>query len=497
MDGLSSLAKSATTVFFGTLIGQALGLLSEIVIIRLAGPQLLGRLGLAYAIVSTLTVIALVGLPSGVARDISTQSNKSATDTLSSGYLISLVITVTLAVCLVISSNFIDQMTEGTKISNLLPLFIPYLIINPFAQISFSGLRGLEKTTTATLSRWILPRVIAFPALVIAFVFFGWETAPVLYWVLVPAVTFISSIFSLKYYGVDAAVLPERETMRRLWRFSWPLAVSASLTFFLSRLDILVLGLYVDSIEIGYYRSIQPLREIATFVSGSFGFLFLPLATRYYDSKDFQSLSGLYRVSTKWITSLTLPLVLVFVLYSRSVISAFLGPSYTDASLALSVLIGGLFVRALVGLDTDLLKAVDRTRIELICAFAGVLCNLLLNFALIPKFGIVGAAVATVASFAVYNLLEVGFIYRLVGTHPFTKNIIAPLVPTVVVAVIISSLIRGRISLPFLVGIGLLYSFTHFLSLLFTRSFEQDDLILLEQVESKVNRKIPLVRRFI
>lgn len=52
-------------------------------------------------------------------------------------------------------------------------------------------------------------------------------------------------------------------------------------------------------------------------------------------------------------------------------------------------------------------------------AFLAV-CNVVLNFIMIPKYGIVGAAIATSLSLIAYNIIKLIFIYTSYGLHPFT-----------------------------------------------------------------------------
>jgi O-antigen/teichoic acid export membrane protein len=273
--------------------------------------------------------------------------------------------------------------------------------------------------------------------------------------------------------------------------------VSVSLTVLLTRLDILMLGVYVESASVGYYRSIQPLRQISTFAAGSFGFLFLPLATRYYETDDFDGLGQLYRTSTKWIASLSLPFVLVFALFPGDVIRVFFGSQYLPASLALSILIGGLYFRALVGLDTDLLNAISRTRIELGCAVVGVVVNIVLNVLLIPRFGITGAAVATVSGFFIYNVCEVAMIYRAVGTHPFGINNVKPLVPTVLGGAAIATVIDTQLGFVGLVAVGIVFSILHLGSLIGTRSLDENDAMLIENLEGKLGLDLSKFREYL
>ncbi|WP_435320308.1 flippase [Haloarchaeobius sp. TZWSO28] len=496
MKGLGKLAQSAGLVFVGTVFGQALGLVGELLIIRSVTPTTLGYLGVTYALVSTVGTIGLLGVPSGVTRFLSAdKGNKGGT--LLAGYLIGLGSAITLACGLFVTRFRIADVVGEPLISNLLPLFLPYLLALPVARITFSALRADQRTVSATVSKWIAPRLIALAILGVFLKLFNTPLVGAIgYWVSIPVLASLCALWFVKD-NVPTMTVPTRQELRSLWRFSWPLAVGASLSMLLTRLDILMLSMYVESAAVGHYRSVQPLRQITTFVTGAFGFLFLPLATQYYETGDFDGLNRLYRTSTKWIVSLSLPFVLVFALFPRDVIRVFFGAKYLPASLALSILIAGLFFRALVGLDTDLLKALDRTRIELGCAIVGVVGNVIMNILLIPPFGIAGAAAATVSGFFIYNICEVAIIYKTVGTHPFGVNNLKPLLPTVLMSGAIATVVDSQLGLIELVAVGIVFSTFHLGSLIGTRSFDENDTVLIEHVEEKLGVDLSGVREFL
>jgi len=74
------------------------------------------------------------------------------------------------------------------------------------------------------------------------------------------------------------------------------------------------------------------------------------------------------------------------------------GPEYTDGSLALVTLALGFFTHSVAGPNVNTLTAIGRTRIIMWDNLLAGVTNIALNFALIPEYGILGAAVATAVS---------------------------------------------------------------------------------------------------
>jgi O-antigen/teichoic acid export membrane protein len=60
--------------------------------------------------------------------------------------------------------------------------------------------------------------------------------------------------------------------------------------------------------------------------------------------------------------------------------------------------------------------------IELINAMVMLIINVALNFWLIPIYGILGAAMATGASYAVINIARITEVYKLLCLHPYDSN---------------------------------------------------------------------------
>ena len=452
-------------------------------------PAEYGHIALAYTVVSLIGSLAYLGVSDGVTRYVSVDSTPDRRRSLlHSGFLIAIIGSVTAIVLVFMLRGELAELANDDRLAGLLVLFAPYILISSLSKVSFAALRTSKQPRWAVTARNMGPRIVGLLLLGI-FVLLEMPLIGALgYWIGSKAAMTVLSMYYV-FRGISIDILPieipDRKTIRHLWSFSWPLAASSSVFLVLSNADILMIGYFLDSRFVGYYRSIQPLKGIALFIRSSFAFLFFPVATEYFANNDLSGLGELYVVTTKWILSLTFPLVLVFGLFASSIVRTFFGAAYLPAAPALQILIFGMFLRTAVGMDGELIKAIDRPQFEFISAAFGVVANVVLNVVLIPVFGIAGAAVATIVGYAVYNAVELIIVYREIGTHPFSANALKPLVPTALVGLAVASLVADfRLTLPSLIAIGVLLSAVHLFSLFLTRSLDSTDMFLLEEFEN-------------
>ncbi|WP_135824062.1 flippase [Halorussus ruber] len=487
-----SLAKSTVIIFAGTVLGNAVALLGQILIARSLPPETFGHVVLAYTVVSTIGVLAIAGVSEGVTQIFTVEETTDEQyEVVRSGYLL-IFVTAGLAVITVYGLRRpLAVLMDDPSLVQYLKYFLPYLLLLPVARVTLGVLRAYGKSSAATLARDIAPRLIALVVLG-ALLFVGDAvTGAVLYWLTVPAVFCGVSLLLLNRELPARKVLekmPSRTTTKQLWSFSWPLAISSALFIVLGNFDVLMIGYFLNAESVGHYRAIQPLRRIPMFILNSASFLLLPLVSNFYKKKEYEEIDSLYKTSTKWIIIVTFPVVLSVVVFAPDTVRVLFGEQYVPGAPALAILLVGQFVRAMFGLSGEVLKAIGATKIELYAALAGVVVNVVFNVLLIPRYQIVGAAVATALGYFVYNVAEVTAIYRLLGAHPISLNAYKPLLPTTVLGVLLSMyLIGNRLALPELVGIGLLLGVVHLTTTIASRSLNQDDAELLMNLGDRIN----------
>ncbi|MDS0300240.1 flippase [Halogeometricum sp. S1BR25-6] len=499
-DSLSKLFRSAGIVFLSTISTQILALSAEIFIVRSLSPEEYGTIAVAYTTALIAGRLSLFGIPEGITRFISdTSAYREKTSITKQGFVMITPIAIITSSLFLIFPSQIGNLLNNNEVNDYLVFFSVYAFLFPISRIIISVLRARGETFHAVLSKDLFPRV---GGLIFFFtiLFLGVaEIGAVAYWVSLPLISFVIGLYFLSAalnLGEVAKASVEWSTIRSIWSFSWPLALSSSLIVVFSNIDVMMIEYFLTSESTGHYRSVQPLRQVTEFVLSSFIFLYLPLATEYFSQGENEKLIQLYKSTTKWATELTLPLILVFSVFSADLVRIFFGPEYLPASDALSVLVAGLFFNVLVGPNGATAKAINRPRVDMVSAAVGFVVNILLNLLLIPRSGILGAAIATVIGYVTYNMMEVFLIYVQIGKLPFSINQIKPIPLTVGCAVLVERSV-GEIGIISIFLIGVLISAIHVVSIILTKSVDKNDTIVINSVEERIGRELPIVHDLI
>jgi len=102
-------------------------------------------------------------------------------------------------------------------------------------------------------------------------------------------------------------------------------------------------------------------------------------------------------------------LFVLIVVFSEFVLDIF-GNEFEIGKNTLIILAIGQFINAVSGSVGFLLNMTGKQRIFKNIFLIAVIINVVLNFILIPKYGMVGAAIATMISVAVWNIVSVVYI---------------------------------------------------------------------------------------
>jgi O-antigen/teichoic acid export membrane protein len=142
----------------------------------------------------------------------------------------------------------------------------------------------------------------------------------------------------------------------------------------------------------------------------------------------------------------------------------------------------------------------NRTKSLMNISIFGVTLNILLNYILIKHFGLgnVGAAIATLISFFALNIIISLILYRISKIHPLTPQYIKPIILSSIIGLAIYAIAKSFPLYIWLLPIYLfLYLAGYFVSLLITKSFEEDDRRMFEMISEKTGFKMDIIRKFL
>lgn len=196
---------------------------------------------------------------------------------------------------------------------------------------------------------------------------------------------------------------------RRMLGPALPIALAHFLASINANMDQLMLGLMRTEQEVGWYAAAYRLLLAAMIPAQIILQAFLPSLSAAYGDRSAMAERG--RMFATTLFAFGLPVAAGGFLFAPELISLF-GERYTPAVPAVLLLMGTaalLYVNMAFG---NPLIAWDRQRLYMYALLAGALANIVLNFTLIPPFGLTGAAAATVASEFVVLLGVAAFYYR-------------------------------------------------------------------------------------
>lgn len=190
----------------------------------------------------------------------------------------------------------------------------------------------------------------------------------------------------------------------RAWfSLSLPLLVMGAMQELLNQLEIILLGSLAGPREAGLFSAAWRLASLAPFALVALSVASGPLVASAHHRRAWTELHAITRLSARLgLGFAALASVLLLVL-GRPLLAIF-GPEFPQAWPALAILLAGALVNAFTGIVGYLLTLTGRQAQALVIFGATVVVSLGLNLVLIPRFGIIGAAVASASAMCASNL---------------------------------------------------------------------------------------------
>ena len=222
-----------------------------------------------------------------------------------------------------------------------------------------------------------------------------------------------------------------RSTKKRLpWSemvaFSLPNMLNDVLTGILMRLDILMLNAFVEPTMVGVYALARRVSSILTKVPESFDPIFSPVVSDLAFRNKHQQLGERFKSIARWTLIITLPLLTGVILAGEQMLLFFDVDSAISTD-TLIVLSAGMAIFGLLAPSESLLIMAGKPYRNLLIKILWLGLYFLLNYWLIPDYGIFGAALATVIAMNVVSIIRIVQVYTAYQIHPFGLSLLKPM----------------------------------------------------------------------
>ena len=262
----------------------------------------------------------------------------------------------------------------------------------------------------------------------------------------------LALLWWLRRSGLSLPFRLDRKLVEPLFRRSAQLMWNAVLGLMIFNADLLLLRVFWDSAIVGYYAVAYTLVSFILNLGIAYSLSLLPALTRSFSNPVDRQ--GLYDASSAHVMTVAFPIAAGGALLAPAIIALFFGSRYAPAAWALTLLLGSIPVAAMRNVPQAALIAGGRQELVLRTTALCAVVNLALNLALIPNWGMTGAASATILTEGLRTIVTIALAARVGCSAAGLVRGWRPLVATAVMAAVIAAIGREHLWFSLAGGIG-------------------------------------------
>jgi O-antigen/teichoic acid export membrane protein len=239
---------------------------------------------------------------------------------------------------------------------------------------------------------------------------------------------------------------PVSQDWQGFWGFALPRAASVAIDASSMWVGVLLTGALASQREAGVFAAVGRYTLAGLLIMQGLRVAIAPQLSRLLGAGQRHEAAQVYRRTSLWIVLLSWPAYLLLAVFAPAFLALF-GPEFRSGATPMAVLAIAMLVNVGVGLVQTVLLMSGNSRGHLAATIAGLVCNVVACFLLVPRHGALGAAIAWSLGIVVENVLAAVLARKALGEPLFgrTLAISAVAVTTATgVAALIGTLAAGR-----------------------------------------------------
>ncbi|AKB12215.1 MAG: flippase [Methanosarcina thermophila] len=428
-DSVNRIVTGSGVILAGTFIGMLLDIITKKVLTAHLSPADFGTYSLALTVISITGAFATLGLNEGVPRYIAFFRGRHEEHKVHELIISAMIMGLIAGLIAILVSPSLFQSLAGDSFDSdghilsvvkILIFAVPFTILLNLAVAIY---RGFDRTNV-NMYFYNIIRPVSLLGFALCSVFVGASLKGVVFADLLSMI-FTFGIMSL--YFIKKPPFKQEwkikfsEPTKQLIRYSLPLLITATILNLMSWIDTIMLGYFKPSEVVGVYNAVYPLVGFLSLVITSMGFVYVPVTSKLWGQNNIAPLGSIYEVMTKWCFLLTFPLFALIFVYPEYFITRLYGAEYVSGATALRILAMGFITNSYFGFNYHTLLASGDSDFLMKCSVASAGINAVINFTLIPEYGMIGAATGTAVSYASIEVLMTLRAWRKQNMHPFTS----------------------------------------------------------------------------
>lgn len=406
-----NIARSATKIFGSGIAKKALGFLALAYFARELTPTQLGIFFLFQTLMRVVAIPTDFGIKSALKKRISEGANQA--EILTTGVLLKAALLAVFALVVTVFRGPINRYLGA----DLAMLLIVVVAVSEFGQTAISVLTG-ELRVGATASIQVAQQA--------AWVVVGAGLVSMGYGVYGLVYGLIASFVVMLLFGAYRASLsfgtPSLEHARSLFDFSRYSFVSRVSGYVYNWMDVAVIGLLLSQAAVSPYEIAWRISGVTVLLGSALTTTIYPQMSEWHSKGMTDRIESLIQKTMTPALFFVIPSFFGIMLFSREILTIVFSEQYSSAWLVLIILAFENMFQPIHMIIGRALLAIDHPELAARASVLSAVLNLVLNFALVWQFGIVGAAIATITASLFNSALHVIYLSRYISVRfPFRE----------------------------------------------------------------------------
>jgi len=385
-------------------IGLFMGYLFTFLVAKYYGAATLGLISLCFSIFLFAGIMGRLGLDVNLVRYYSTEANLNDTGLFYKVLLKSFIGSSIIAIIVFLLKDYIIYDIFGK------PQLEPYFIWTVLAIPMWSGtlvcaglLRGRKN------NKWFAflnnPGRFSFTVL---FFLILWTIADSPINAIKAHFYGVSTLFVLSFYlstqSLQKIALGSVQNSWAFLREALPMMLSSTILVLLGWLDTFVLGIYESVDKIGIYNVALKVATLTSFTLQAINSILAPKLASSHNEGNQKQFHKLIHFTTRLNFFSTLVIVSVILIFREWILGIF-GADFISGAGILIILCVGQLINSMSGSVGVIMQMTGHQKVYQNIVLIALILNITLNFTLVPIYGILGAAIATVISISSWNII--------------------------------------------------------------------------------------------
>ena len=398
--------KNISSLALARVVSMATSLVSSIYLARVLGAESYGILGFGTALLSFFTLVVNLGFDVFGTREIAREHERVQE-------LTNNILTMRLFLAVVVFGLYAVVIAWIDKPAAFKAVLI-VLGVNLFTNALtldwvYQGVERMDVIAT----RQVLSSLLG---LLAVFILVHEQTDVILAAVASVVALLINAVWMLNRYLQDFNGFKfsfNWKLYQEILQASLPIAVSSFMISIYYSMDTVMLGFMRTEEEVGWYTAAYKFLNIAIVPMGIFVQALLPTLSNAYGNQVLMKQRAINLAKALLVVGV--PISATGMVFAQDLIKLIFGNSYIPASNALVLLMANVFLIYINTVYGNPLVAWNQQKNQMYAILAGGVINIILNFLLIPGYGIEGAALATLISEAIVLIGQAFLHFRMVN----------------------------------------------------------------------------------